>query len=167
MQQHLPCTPAVIGEALAAAAIRFAKENNTGYFPAIEFFKQQEQVDKDLIESVEQVSWLAAKLARQTIQSRLRPIFSSVQFQSIQCTAFAMPHVRPGVHKGLADCAQALAEHYTPDTLKIELLLTMMRRDSERHDDRAEPYARKMMFRWLESSFKQVKVTNSHVQMPT
>jgi len=37
----------------------------------------------------------------------------------------------------------------------------MMRRDSDENDDRAEPYARKMMFRWLENAFESIEVTNS------
>jgi hypothetical protein len=45
--------------------------------------------------------------------------------------------------------------------VKIELVLTMMRRDSEAEDGRAEPYARKMIFRWLESEFESIEVVNS------
>ena len=61
----------------------------------------------------------------------------------------------------LIETIEALSRHYTPDTVKIELLLTMIRRESEAHDGRAEPYARKMMFRWLESEFESVEVTGS------
>ena len=68
-----------------------------------------------------------------------------------------MPKVRPNK----ADAIEHLAKHYTPDTVKIELLLTMIRRESEAQDDRAEPYARKMMFRWLESAFESIEVTSS------
>ena len=71
--------------------------------------------------------------------------------------AFSLPKVRPNK----PDAIELLAEHYTPDTVKIELVLTMMRRDSEAEDGRAEPYARKMMFRWLEAEFESIEVTNS------
>ena len=98
-----------------------------------------------------------SKLARETIQSKLRPIFSSVQIQSVQTLAFSLPKIRPNK----ADAVERLAEHYTPDTVKLELVLTMMRRDSEVVDGRAEPYARKMIFRWLESEFEFVNIASS------
>lgn len=162
LQQYLPCSADIIGQTLAQIAIEYEQENKTAYYPAIDFFKTQAnddvtRVDPDLIASAEQVAWLVSKLARQIIQEKLRPIFSSVQFQSIQALAFSMPKVRPNK----ADAAEQLAKHYTPDSVKIELILAMMRRDSEAEDDRAEPYARKMMFRWLESAFESVKITGS------
>ena len=70
-----------------------------------------------------------------------------------------MPRVRPNQK----DAIEQLAEHYTPDSVKIELVLTMMRRDSDADDDRAEPYARKLMFRWLEREFESIEVTNSKI----
>ena len=157
LKQYLPCSADVIGQTLAAIADEYEKENKTGYYPAIEFFKTLDNVDPDLIASAEQVAWLVSKLARETIQSKLRPIFSSVHFQSIQTMAFSLPKIRPNQ----ADAIERLAEHYTPDAVKIELVLTMMRRDSEAEDGRAEPYARKMMFRWLEAEFETIGVTNS------
>ncbi len=157
LQQYLPCSANIIGQTLAAIADEYEKENRTGYYPAMDFFKTLETVDPDLIASAEQVSWLVSKLARETIQSKLRPIFSSVQFQSIQTLAFSLPKVRPN----RADAIEQLAKHYTPDTVKIELLVSMMRRDSEAEDNRAEPYARKMVFRWLDAEFESVEVTNS------
>ena len=157
LQQYLPCSADIIGKTLASIADEYTTENKTGYYPAIEFFKTLDTVDPDLITSAEQVSWLVSKLAREIIQLKLRPIFSSVQFQSIQTLAFSLPKVRPNN----VDALELLAKHYTPDKVKIELVLTMMRRDSEAEDNRAEPYARKMMFRWLESEFEFVNITSS------
>jgi hypothetical protein len=157
LQPYLPCSADIIGKTLADIAEGYARESRTGYYPAIDFFRTQENVDPDLIASAEQVAWLVSKLAREIIQSKLRPVFSSVHFQSIQTLAFTMPRIRPGQ----PDAKQQLAKHYTPDKVKIELVLTMMRRDSEAQDNRAEPYARKMMFRWLESAFESIEVTSS------
>ena len=157
LQQYLPCSASIIGKTLASIADEYEKENKTGYYPAIDFFKTRDNVDPDLIASAEQVAWLVSKLARETIQSKLRPIFSSVQFQSIQTLAFSLPKVRPNK----PDVMEELAKHYTPDSVKMELVLTMMRRDSEAEDNRAEPYARKMMFRWLEAEFETVEISSS------
>lgn len=157
LQQYLPCSANIIGQTLSSIADEYEKENKTGYYPAMDFFKTLDNVDPDLIASAEQVSWLVSKLARETIQSKLRPIFSSVQFQSIQTLAFSLPKVRPNN----VDAVDQLSKHYTPDSVKIELIVTMMRRDSEAEDDRAEPYARKMMFRWLEAEFETIEVASS------
>ena len=157
LQKHLPCSVRVIGQTFAEIAVEYEKQNATDYYPAIDFFKTCDDVDPDLIVSAEQVSWLVSKLARETIQQQLRPIFSWLSFQSIQTLAFSMPRVRPKQK----DAVEKLIEHYTPDTVKIELLLVMMRRDSDAEDDRAEPYARKMMYRWLESEFAALDVVNS------
>jgi len=157
LQQYLPCSANIIGRTLADIADEYEKKNKTDYYPAIDFFKTLDAVDPDLITSAEQVSWLVSKLAREIVQSKLRPIFSSVTLQSIQTLAFSLPKVRPNK----TDAVEQLSKHYTPDTVKMELVLTMMRRDSEVDDDRAEPYARKMMFRWLESAFELVTITSS------
>ena len=157
LRNYLPCSANIIGKTLAEIADDYVNKNKTGYYPAIEFFKTLDEVDPDLIASAEQVAWLVSRLARENIQSKLRPIFSSVHFQSIQTLAFSLPKVRPNK----PDAMEQLAKHYTPDTVKLELVLTMMRRDSEAEDDRAEPYARKMMFRWLESTFERVTITGS------
>ena len=157
LQQHLPCSPDIIGKTLADIADEYEKNNKTAYYPAIDFFKSVDGVDPDLIASAEQVAWLVSKLARETIQQKLRPIFSSVHFQSIQTLAFSLPRVRPNS----VDAVIQLAKHYTPDAVKVELMLTMMRRDSDAEDGRAEPYARKMMFRWLESEFELLNISGS------
>jgi len=133
LRQYLPRSVDVIGSTLASIA------------------------DPDLIASAEQVAWLVSKLARETIQATLTPIFSSIQFQSIQTHAFTLPKIRPGQK----NAEELLAKFYTPDSVKIELILTMMRRDSDVDDGRAEPYARKMMFRWLESEFESIEITSS------
>jgi hypothetical protein len=155
--RYLPRSADIIGQTLATIADEYIRQHKTGYYPAIEFFKTLDGVDPALIAAAEQVAWLVSKLARETIQSKLRPIFSSVNFQSIQTLAFTLPRVRPNQ----SDAIERLARHYTPDTVKIELLVTMMRRDSEADDNRAEPYARKMIFRWLSSEFASVEVTSS------
>ena len=107
LQQHLPCSAKIIGKTLAAIASDYAAENKTGYYPAIDFFKTRDNVDADLITAAEQVAWLVSKLAREKIQSKLRPIFSSVQFQSVQSPAFSMPTIRPNQ----AAAKEKLAEH--------------------------------------------------------
>jgi hypothetical protein len=71
--------------------------------------------------------------------------------------AYALPAVRPGQ----PDAVDQLARHYTPDTFRIELKLSMMRKDNDRNTGKAEAYARKMIFRWLKDSFRELEITGS------
>ena len=108
LQQYLPCSANIIGQTLAGIAEEYVRQYKTGYYPAIDFFKTLDGVDPDLITSAEQVAWLVSKLARETIQSKLRPIFSSVQFQSIQTLAFSLPKARPNKK----DVLKQLTRHF-------------------------------------------------------
>ncbi len=159
LSRHLPGSANIIGQTLAQMADQYVRQNKTGYYPAIDFFKTLPSMDKGVFESANQLAWLASKLVRETIQKKLRPLFASVHFQSVQTLAFALPRVRPNQ----ADCIEQLAKHYTPDTVKVELVLTLMRRDSAIKDDRVESYTRKMLFRWLRPSFATVVITNSKI----
>ena len=95
LQGQLNSSPAKVGEELASAIDHYSREHKLGYYPAIEFFRQVPEIDQSLIENAEQLAWTVSKVAREEVQSRLRPIFSSVKFQSVQTEAFALPSVRP------------------------------------------------------------------------
>ena len=68
-----------------------------------------------------------------------------------------MPPVRPN-H---ANALERLTKHYTADTIKFELLVTLLRKDNDQRGDAAEAYARKMIFRWLKGVFENVEVRAS------
>jgi hypothetical protein len=157
LSRHLPSSPTRVGHELATAVDTYVREHSMGYYPALEFFRDIDGIDKDLLESAEQIAWLMSKLAREEVQVRLRPIFSKVQFQSIQTLAFTMPPVRPNQK----DAVEKLAQFYTPNTVKLELVLSMIRKDSDTAERKVETYARKMIYRWLRDSFETVEVTSS------
>jgi len=157
LQRRLQSSPAKVGEELARVIDLYSRKHKLGYYPAIEYFRQVPEIDQDLIENAEQIAWAVSKVAREEVQSRLRPIFSSVKFQSVQTEAFALPPVRPN-HPSALDL---LVIHYTPDTVRLELLVSMLRKDNDQHGDAAETYARKMIYRWLRGAFENVDVTAS------
>jgi hypothetical protein len=157
LQGHLESSPTKVGEELARIIDQYCREHKLGYYPAIEFFRQVPEIDKGLIENAEQIAWIVSKVAREEVQSRLRPIFSSVKFQSVQTEAFAMPPVRPN-HPS---AHEQLVNHYTPDTVRLELLVSMLRKDNDQRGDAAETYARKMIYRWLKGIFENIEVTAS------
>ena len=100
LEKHLPASPYVVGEELADKAIEYESENNLGYFPAVEFLKQQGAIEEDLANAIENIAWLVSNLIREEITTRLRPAFSIVKFENIQLHALKMPTVRP--HKNNA-----------------------------------------------------------------
>jgi hypothetical protein len=155
--RHLACSPSRLGWELAKEIDSYVREQSLGYYPALEYFRKVDAIDKDLLDSADQVSWLMSKLARVEVQVKLRPIFSKVQFQSVQTLAFTMPPVRPNQAKAL----DKLAAFYTPTTVKLELVLSMIRKDSDTAERKVETYARKMVYRWLRESFESVEVTSS------
>jgi hypothetical protein len=134
-----------------------SREHKLGYYPAIEYFREVPEADHELIDAAEQLAWHVSKLAREEVQSRLRPVFSSVRFQSIQTEAFGMPAVRPRQPAAF----ERLVEHCTPNTVKMELVVSLLRKDSDQRGNAAEGYARKMIYRWLRAGFKDVEVTAS------
>ena len=87
----------------------------------------------------------------------MRPIFSTVKFQSVQTEAFALPPVRPN----RASSLERLAEHCTVDTVKLELQVSMLRKNDDKRGEAAEGYARTMIFRWLKDLFADVEITSS------
>ena len=157
MDRHLPCSASRVGTELATAIDSYVRDTQLGYYPALEFFRNVDAIDQDLLHSVEQIAWLVSKLAREEIQLRLRPIFATVKFDSIQTVAFALPPVRPSQK----DALEHLAAHYTPDTIKLELVLSMLRKDTDTAERKVETYARKMIFRWLRDRFDHVEITSS------
>ena len=155
--QHLPLSAEKVGRELAEVIDRYCRDHELGYYPALEFFRQVTDFDQALIDDVEQIAWAASKLAREQIQSRLRPVFSTVKFQSIRTEAFGLPPIR----RGRSNSLERLAEHYTPNRIKVELLVSSLRKEGDDRGEAMEGYARKMIYRWLSDIFEEVEVTAS------
>jgi hypothetical protein len=150
-----PAVPAELGAELADKVEQFCAHSALGYFPAIDFFRSREEISADLFDLLDSISWLAATLAREEINQRLRPVFSNVKVESAQCLAYALPSVRPGQ----PDAAALLANHYTPDRLRLELHLNLMQRREA--VEGLERYASQVSHRWLSESFEDLQITHA------
>lgn len=157
LQRQLSASALKLGEQLAHVIDKYSREHKLGYYPAIEYFRHIAEVDQGLLDSAEKMAWFVSKLAREEVQSRLRPIFSSVKFQSVQTEAFTLPSVRPNQPSAF----DQLVKHYTPDTIKMELLVSLLRKDDDLRGEAVEGYARKMIYRWLNGAFENVELTAS------
>lgn len=118
--------PWVLGENLAGQVDTHVMEERLGYYPALDYFRDQpEAVDQALLQLIDEVATFCASYARRELNRRLSRVFSNVQIEQLQCTAYTMPRMRPNRSNGPME----LAEHYAPNTLKVELLLSSIQKE--------------------------------------
>lgn len=159
--RHLPASPQVVGEALADQVIARVQAERLGYFPALEYFRGQPQaLDPDLLDAADNIAWFTCNQARDEIQRKLRPVFSSLSVQGIQALAFTMPSVRPTQLNARRD----LIRHFTPDTAKLVLQVNSFQK-SEQTETMAK-WATHLAYRWLKESFARVEVTSAQAVGP-
>ena len=157
MQRHMSASPYVVGEELANQISDYAKQNELGYYPAIDFFLHNGGIEKDLLDAAGNISWLVTNLVREEVRIRLRPVFSTIKFESLQTQAYTMPGVRPGQNNAY----QLLIDHYTPDQVKVNIIASMVQKKQNLHE--AEQMARHQICRWLKSRFDALEITNVQV----
>lgn len=117
--------PWVLGENLAGQVDTWVMEEQIGYYPALDFFRDYpESVDQALLHLIDEVATFCASYARRELRRRLSRVFSNVQIEQLQCTAYTMPKMRPNRSNGPME----LARHYAPDTLKMEFLLSSVQK---------------------------------------
>jgi len=154
MRQHLSASPYVVGEQLAEQISQYAQQNNLGYYPAIDFFLHNGGVEKELLDAAGNISWLITNMVREEVRVRLRPVFSSIKFESLMTQAYTMPGVRPGQN----NTYQLLSDHYTPDQVKVNIIASLLRKEKSLYD--IERLARQQVCRWLKDRFESLEITN-------
>lgn len=154
MQRHLSASPAVVGEELASQISRYANDHQLGYYPAIDFFLHNGGVEKDLLDAAGNISWLITNLVREEVRSRLRAVFSTIKFESLLTQAYTMPTVRPGQQNAY----QRLTDHYTPNQVKVSLVVSILRKEQYLHN--IESTARQQVCRWLKARFDELEITH-------
>lgn len=154
MQRHMSASPYVVGEELANQISDYAKQHELGYFPAIDFFLHNGGIEKDLLDAAGNISWLLTNLVREEVRVRLRPVFSTIKFESLQTQAYTMPGVRPGQN----NAHLLLIDHYTPDQVKVNIIASMVQKQENPRE--AEQIARQQVCRWLKSRFDVLEISN-------
>lgn len=154
LEKNLPASPHVVGEEIAEQAIIYEEDNKLGYYPAVDFLKQQNAIDEDLEKAVENIVWLVSNLIREEVTSRLRPAFSTIEFEKIQIHALKMPNVRPHNKNARHD----LVAHYTPDHAHVSLIVTSIKN----YDDptTAERMTKNLIHRWLNDHVDGLEITS-------
>ncbi|MGV6815990.1 MAG: hypothetical protein ACWA44_01815 [Thiotrichales bacterium] len=153
-------SPNVVGEHMASALIDFERENRLGYFPAMDYLRGRNDFDPELINAVDGLAWVACQQVRTTTIKRLRPAFTQVEVDSIQSDVHLMPSARPRQPNAFLE----LAQHFTPDSVRIVLRASLLQKRTEREG--LEGYARKMTSKWLSDYFETVEVIQVHKLEP-
>jgi hypothetical protein len=156
LEQHIAATPAVVASQLAHQVYEYEKQHGLGYYPAIDYFENNEGIEQELISALKSIAWVAYGMVRSEFQARLRPVFSALQFESIQAQAFTLPSVRPGN----ANVLNELTNHYNLSDFKVSLIATIIQRKED--TEAVEKMAESMIYRWLKEHFKTIQVTSVH-----
>ncbi len=123
IENHSVASPYVVGEEFARQVAAYVQDQHMGYYPAMEYFRGQEQIDAELFAAVESISWLVVDLVRQNIIASLRVIFNGLQVESIHPVVETLPPIRPGTSNAMRE----LALHFTPDQVRVNLIARSIR----------------------------------------
>lgn len=153
LKKRLPASLIVLGNRVADQVISYCNRMQLNYYPALDYFQQQQAIEAYLLDAMEEASDITANLCRSEIFRLLTPVFSNVAIDSIQCLAYTMPTCRPGKQNS----RKKLAEHYTPDLLKVQLTLSSIQR--QQATPGFEKYVSSTVVRWLKEVFDEPRIT--------
>jgi hypothetical protein len=115
----------VLGDSLAAQVQEHVAAARLGYFPALDYFRDPSKgADQALLVLMDEVAQFSVDYARRELRRRLARVFSNIQIDQAQCTAYMLPRVRPGQPLAVAE----LGKHYAPAKVKLELVLSTIER---------------------------------------
>lgn len=155
LRERLGDDAAQLGERLAAAVHATVRSEKLGYYPALDYFYQRPGVDPGLLQLADQTAAFVRDYVSEKVLEYLQPVFSTVQIQRLQLASAALPGVRPAQ----PDALEALALHYLPNTVKLELLVTSLHKGEP--PPGAEKIAAQKLKWWLRSPFGVVEITDA------
>jgi len=156
-ERHSGFCPQRVAKQLAEQLDAYARRESLGYYPALGYARDRGAVDEQLLAALDQLTWLGTSLVGQELRSRLRPLFASVQIQSMQAVAYSMPQVRPGQ----LNAARRLTEHLTANRARFDLLLTLLRRSPDAGG--LQSYIKRVSHRHLSQAFDTIEIANIKV----
>ena len=130
IEEHVAASPYVVGVELAEQINQYVHENKLGYYPALDYFRDNKFIDPDLIGTAESIAWLIENLSLESLRTWLRSEFSELSCDSIKAQLFLLPNIRPSHNNVL----YSLQHHFTPDHIKATLsgrLITKTNNESE------------------------------------
>lgn len=140
-----------------AEQVQAAARDQLGYFPALDYFADHGGVDMRLLDDARRLASAACDYALDTVPARLWGLFSSVKLVHIQALAFTLPRVAPQ----RADARVALAAHYSPNAVRLDIVLGAIQKGPPKAG-----YARAVASRvvWnLREHFERVDITDARI----
>ena len=154
LESQSPVSAVVIAEQLADAVMAYEREHHLGYYPALDYYVQEKSLEEDLLNALQGISWLACSMAQEEVKTRLRPVFSSIKFESVQSPVNSLPGARPNS----SNVQQQLIEHYTADKVKLTFIASMIRKNEG--NETTEAYADHVIGKWLKDHFASFKINS-------
>lgn len=147
VEHNVGYIPSVLGTNLAEQVSEYVRGGQINYFPALDFFRERpEAVDPALLGLADEVASFCVNFANREFRRRLSRAFSNVQVQQAQSTAYALPRVRRQQREALA----ALARHYAPNGVKVELVLSSIEKQPV---EGVEKLAARKVAGWTRAAF--------------
>jgi hypothetical protein len=146
--------PGTVGRELARQVDQAVRRENLGYYPALGYFEVQGGVERELLDTARDLAGLATELVREDAAQHLRQAFAQVEVERLQALALTLPSARPGQSEALS----LLARHYTPDTVRVAMVLTSIQRRPAREG--MDLFVRRTLFRWLRDRYAEVRVAS-------
>jgi hypothetical protein len=150
LERHVVASPQIVTAEIVTQIIKYEKENQLGYFSALDFYVTNNVLESDLVDALNNISWVVTNMVRNEIRTRLRPVFSNIKFESIQILANTLPSVRVNDEH----VTEKLMEHFSPGTVKVNLTATLIQKFSDKKA--AESLAKNLAYQWLKGSFASV-----------
>jgi hypothetical protein len=142
-----------LGRTLAERVDTIVCAEKLGYYPALDFFDDHPGMDPELIGMVKSLAAQIRKRVKREVQTQLWPVFSSVQIERATTLAFTLPRMTPAQPDALA----RLAQHYFPNAVRLELVLTTL--DKQHRMEEVEKFSSSKVVRNLRDAFESVSVT--------
>lgn len=153
LRERLGEEAAQLGSQIAAAVHETVCSEKLGYYPALDYFYQRPGVDPALLLLADQTAAFVRDYVTEKVREYLQPVFSTVQIRRMQVASAALPGIRPSQPGAL----EALALHYLPNTVQLELLVTQLHKGEPPAG--SEKIAAQKLKWWLRSPFGTVEVT--------
>ena len=141
-----------LGRTLAERVEVIVRAQRLGYYPALDYFEDHPDMDPKLIDMVKTLAAQVRKRVKREVQTHLWPVFSSVRIERATTLAFTLPRMTPAQPDALA----RLAQHYFPNAVRLELVLTTL--DKQHRLEEAEVSSSNKLVRNLRDAFESVSV---------
>jgi hypothetical protein len=153
LEAQLSAAERSLGRTLAERVDAIVRAEKLGYYPALDYFEDHPGIDPELIGMVKSLAAQIRKRVKREVQTQLWPVFSSVQIERATTLAFTLPRMTPAQPDALA----RLAQHYFPNAVRLELVLTTL--DKQHRMEEVEKFSSSKVVRNLRDAFESVSVT--------